>query len=53
MGVELFPGNNRYTPWRNTVNDLIDFGSAALDLANVVTDIASNVTCLLQAWHLL
>ncbi len=35
------------------MNDLIDFGSAALDLANVVTSIASNVTYLLQAWHVL
>ncbi len=33
--------------------NIIDFGSAALNLANVVTSIASNVTYLLQAWHLI
>lgn len=32
---------------------LLDFGSAALNLANVVTGIAANITYLLQAWHLI
>lgn len=31
---------------------IIDLGSAALNLANVVTSIASNITYLLQAWGL-
>ncbi|MQY22109.1 hypothetical protein NRB20_52220 [Nocardia sp. RB20] len=29
---------------------LLDFGSAALDLANTVTSILANVTYLLHAW---
>lgn len=31
---------------------IIDLGSAALNLANVVTSIATNITYLLQAWGL-
>lgn len=31
---------------------LLDLGSAALDLANVVTNIAANITYLLHAWGL-
>ncbi len=31
---------------------LLDLGSAALNLANVVTSLAANVTYLLQAWGL-
>lgn len=31
---------------------IIDLGSAALNLANVVTGIASNITYLLHAWGL-
>jgi len=32
--------------------NIVAVGSAALDLANVVTSIASNITYLLQAWGL-
>lgn len=31
---------------------IIDLGSAALNLANVVTSIASNITYLLHSWGL-
>ncbi len=31
---------------------IIDLGSSALNLANVVTSIAANVTYILQAWGL-
>ncbi len=33
--------------------NIIDLGSSALNLANVVTNIAANVTYLLQAWGVL
>ncbi|PXX64335.1 hypothetical protein DFR70_105520 [Nocardia tenerifensis] len=32
---------------------IIDLGSSALNLANVVTSIAANITYLLQAWHVI
>ncbi|MFG1791033.1 hypothetical protein [Nocardia sp. NPDC049149] len=32
---------------------LLDLGSSALNLANVVTSIAANITYLLQAWHVI
>ncbi len=35
------------------MNSIIDLGSAALNLANVVTSIAGNITYLLQAWHVI
>ncbi|SUA79889.1 Uncharacterised protein [Nocardia otitidiscaviarum] len=31
---------------------IIDLGSAALNLANVVTNIAANITYILHAWGL-
>lgn len=38
---------------RKEVKNMIEAGSAALNLANLVTSIAANVTYLLQAWGVL